>query len=105
MSISHLSDANFNDFVRRSGLSVVDFWASWCGPCVAFAPAFESAATKIEGVEFGKYEITDTNKTAASEHGVRSIPTVVAFKNGAAVAVKTGLMSEEALIEWIKELA
>jgi thioredoxin-like negative regulator of GroEL len=63
---------------------------------------FESAAEKFPAVGFGKYEITDGNRTAATEYNVRSIPCIIAFKDGAPVGQKNGLTDEEMFTEWIK---
>ena len=69
-----------------------------------FVPIFESTSNKISGVNFVKFEIDEANRRTPAKYGIRSIPSVLAFKNGELVEARTGLMDEDTLIEWIKEL-
>lgn len=103
MSVKNLSDSDFHDFVK-DGTAVVDFWATWCGPCRVFGPVFENVAGKMPNVNFGKFEVTDENKDTPLKYGIRSIPTVIAFKNGEVAEMKTGLMDEKMFEEWIKAM-
>ena len=99
----HITDSDFEAAVK-DGITVIDFWASWCGPCVAFAPTFEAASKKYKNISFGKYEVTDENKDYAAKFGIRSIPSVLAFKDGNLLDTKIGLMNEGTFQTWLEQL-
>ena len=103
MALKHANDANFTEMIG-DGITLVDFWASWCGPCRMFGPIFESVSENIGDVNFVKFEIDDTNRRTPAKYGIRSIPSVLAFKNGELVEARTGLMDEETVTNWINEL-
>lgn len=103
MAIKHIDDASFSNSVAK-GISLVDFWASWCGPCQMFGPMFESASEQINDVNFLKFEIDEKNRMTPSKYGIRSIPSVLAFKNGELVAARTGVMDVHTIKEWVQEL-
>jgi thioredoxin 1 len=80
--VKDVTDASFEDDVLNAERAVVvDFWAPWCGPCRAIAPALEELATESERVEFVKLDI-DENPETAARYGVLSIPTVILFEGG-----------------------
>lgn len=103
MALKHANDETFDSMIA-SGLTLVDFWASWCGPCQMFGPIFESVSETRTDVNFVKFEIDETNRRTPAKFGIRSIPSVLAFKNGEIIEARTGLMDEETLIQWIEEL-
>ena len=103
MALQHANDETFDSLVGN-GLTLVDFWASWCGPCQMFGPIFENVSEKVKDVNFVKFEIDETNRRTPAKFGIRSIPSVLAFKNGELKEARTGLMDEETVEQWIKEL-
>ena len=103
MALKHANDETFDSMIT-SGLTLVDFWATWCGPCQMFGPIFESVSEMKPDVNFVKFEIDETNRRTPAKFGIRSIPSVLAFRNGEIIEARTGLMDEETLIQWIEEL-
>ncbi|MFO1304989.1 MAG: thioredoxin TrxC [Burkholderiales bacterium] len=79
---------------------VVDFWAEWCGPCKAMAPAFAEAARMRPRVHFVKVD-TEDSQEAAMRYGIRSIPTMVSFVNGAERARVSGAMPAQRIVAWV----
>ena len=105
MSLSALTDENFASEVLSSRLPVmVDFFATWCGPCKALTPIVEKLATEFAGkLKVGKLNI-DEAPQAPSQFGVRAVPTIVFFKDGKAVDTIVGLKRESELRERINRL-
>lgn len=101
--IKTISDSSFEqDVLNSDKATLVDFWAEWCGPCRALTPIFEDvASTQHDNITFAKMNIDENPKTP-SQYGVMSIPTLILFKNGQAIAVKMGLMSKSQLIAFIE---
>lgn len=101
--VVHLSDDNFEQEVMKSDKPVlVDFWAPWCAPCRAIAPIIEELATKYDGqVKIGKLNVDDEANTAGSM-GIRSLPTMLLFKNGQVVEQVVGAVAKEKIEAIIK---
>lgn len=101
--VVQLTHDNFHRLVERSELPViVDFWANWCGPCKSFAPIFSQAAKELEpAMRFAKLD-TDQESALASRFAIRSIPTLIIFKEGQIVARQSGALPKSALYQWIQ---
>ena len=98
----NLNDAALAKFIEATDLPVlVDFWASWCGPCKSMAPHFAAAARQMPEIRFVKVE-TDTAPSSGTLHHIRSIPTVVLFKAGIEVARQSGAVSTAQLLAWVR---
>lgn len=92
-----ISDDDFEEFVSRYPLVVVDFWADWCMPCRLMAPVVKELASEMTGrVVFGKLNV-DQNPQTAGRFGIMSIPTLIVFKNGRPVDVAVGAMPKSRL--------
>ena len=98
-----VGEANFHAEVIASAVPVlVDFWATWCGPCKAIAPELEALAAETEGkLKVVKVDV-DANNDLAAQYGIRSIPTLLLFKGGALVDSPIGLADKNALLAFVK---
>jgi thioredoxin 1 len=104
MSTVKVTDATFKaDVVGAPGPVVVDFWAEWCGPCKMIGPVLEEIATELEGkVTIAKLNV-DENPGIAGAYGIRSIPTLMLFKDGKMASTKIGAAPKGELKKWISE--
>lgn len=101
-----LNDRNFARFIEKSDIPViVDFWAEWCGPCKMMAPVFAAAAARAEPrVQLAKVN-TEQAQSLAHRYGIRSIPTLIAFKGGREVSRQSGALSAQALESYIRSVS
>lgn len=98
-----IDDSNFKSDVLESDMPVVvDFWAEWCGPCKMIGPHLEEISDEMAGeVKITKVNI-DENPDIAAQYGVRSIPTLVLFKNGEPASMQVGAKPKSGIEDWIK---
>ncbi len=98
-----LDSASFQQHISRNAIPVVvDFWAPWCGPCKMMAPAFEQAATELApAVRLAKLN-TEVEQQLGANLGIRSIPTMIVFKNGQEVARQPGAMGAADIVRWVR---
>ena len=102
-TIHHLTDTTF-DATTAHGLTVIDFWADWCGPCRAMAPQFDRAANLRPNYRFAKVDV-DAQPALAARFGVRSIPTLMILQDGKPIAAQAGVVGADALIEALDRIA
>ncbi|MGC0154404.1 thioredoxin [Chromobacterium vaccinii] len=106
MAYINLNADNFNNHMKDEGLVILDFWAPWCGPCKMFGPVFEAASEAHGDVVFGKIN-TEDERELAGHFNIRSIPTLIAIKDGIMVFNQAGAMMGaqfEQLIQSLREL-
>jgi thioredoxin 1 len=97
MAIQHATDANFKDMVQKEGVTVVNFWASWCGPCKMFAPVLEEFAKEAnDSVKVVKVNV-DENPVTSSQLQIMSIPSTLIFKDGKLLHKEVGILPKSVL--------
>ncbi|MFV0250063.1 MAG: thioredoxin [Bacilli bacterium] len=97
----HGNEENFNDLVSKD-LVLVDFFATWCGPCKMLTPVLEELASDRDSIKIVKIDVDECNDLARN-FGVMSVPTLILFKEGKKIATKSGYMPKDTLTNWINE--
>ena len=102
MGVIHATEDNFNQLIG-SDIVLVDFFATWCGPCKMLGPVLESLANNRSTVKIVKVDV-DECETLARSYGIMSVPTLLLFKNGKLLGSKIGFMPETELQQWIESV-
>ena len=102
MSVLNITDTNFESEVLSSEQPIlIDFWASWCGPCRMLSPVIDKIADKVSDIKIGKVNV-DEQPELARQFGVMSIPTLVVMKNGQVTQQSVGVQPKEAILSMIR---
>jgi thioredoxin 1 len=100
----NITDSDVDKVLSEGGITILDFWAPWCGPCKMYGPIVEQFAT--DNPEVGVYKINvDENPVVAQKHGIRSIPTTIIFKDGQLITKVPGVIQREKLKEFVDNLS
>ncbi|MCG3172354.1 MAG: putative thioredoxin 2 [Myxococcota bacterium] len=103
MAATTITESNFEQTVTGPGITILDWWAPWCGPCKSFAPIFEAASEKHADITWGKIN-TDEEGGLAAAFEIRSIPTLMVFKEGVLIFEQPGLLPPQILEQLVTEV-
>ncbi len=103
MATTEITKDNFKDIYEKNEIVIIDFWASWCGPCMSFLPVYEKVSEDHPDIVFGKVD-TEVEQELAAHFSIRSIPTLMVIRQGYEVFFQPGALYEEQLIELVTKV-